>query len=59
MAKKFGAGLATGVLATVGALAAGLFTYKKKVVDPQEQHEQKIEENRKKANRKSYAAHQA
>ena len=59
MAKKFGAGLATGVLATVGALAAGLFTYKKKVVEPQEQQEQKIEENRKTANRKSFAAHQA
>ena len=47
MAKKFGAGVVTGVLATVGALAAGLATYKKK-----------IEQNRIKANRKSYSAHQ-
>ena len=36
MAKKFGAGVVTGVLATVGALAAGLATYKKKVVEPEQ-----------------------
>ena len=33
MAKKFGAGVVTGVLATVGALAAGLATYKKKLIE--------------------------
>lgn len=58
MAKKFGAGFATGVVATVSALAAGLFTYKKKVVEPEEQEANRIEENRVKANRKSYSAHQ-
>ena len=36
MAKKFGAGVVTGVLATVGALAAGLATYKKKIVEPEQ-----------------------
>lgn len=59
MAKKFGAGVATGVAATLGALAAGLFTYKKKVIEPEEELNNKIEENRKKANRKSFSAHQA
>lgn len=59
MAKKFGAGVVTGVAATVGAIAAGLFTYKKKVVEPEEEHNNKIEENRKRANRKSFASHQA
>lgn len=59
MAKKFGAGVATGILATVGALAAGLFTYKKKVVEPEEQEANRIEENRRKANRKSFSSHQA
>ncbi|CCI81815.1 DUF3042 family protein [Lactobacillus hominis] len=58
MAKRFGAGVVTGVVATVGALAAGLFTYKKKVVEPEEQEANRIEENRVKANRKSFSAHQ-
>lgn len=58
MAKKFGAGVLTGVVATVGALAAGLFTYKKKVVEPEEKEANRIEENRVKANRKSFSAHQ-
>ncbi|MBD5429923.1 DUF3042 family protein [Lactobacillus sp.] len=59
MAKKFGAGVATGIAATVGAIAAGLFTYKKKVVEPEVEQNNKIEENRKRANRKSFASHQA
>ncbi|MBP2056886.1 hypothetical protein J2Z60_000048 [Lactobacillus colini] len=59
MAKKFGAGVVTGVAATIGALAAGLLTYKKKVVEPKEQESSRIEENRKRANRKSFASHQA
>lgn len=63
MAKKFGAGVVTGVLATVGALAAGLATYKKKVVEPEQKEadrieQNRIEQNRIKANRKSYSAHQ-
>ncbi|QNQ80188.1 DUF3042 family protein [Lactobacillus sp. PV034] len=59
MAKRFGAGLATGILASVGAIAAGAFTYKKKVLDPEIEQENKIEENRIKANRKSHVSHQA
>ena len=58
MAKKFGAGVVTGVLATVGALAAGLATYKKKVVEPEQKEADRIEQKRIKANRKSYSAHQ-
>ena len=58
MAKKFGAGVVTGVLATIGALAAGLATYKKKVVEPEHKEADRIEQNRIKANRKSYSAHQ-
>ena len=54
MAKKFGAGVVTGVLATVGALAAGLATYKKKIVEPEQKEADRIEQNRIKANRKSY-----
>ncbi len=48
MAKKFGAGVVTGVLAT----------YKKKVVEPEQKEADRIEQNRIKANRKSYSAHQ-
>lgn len=59
MAKKFGAGVVTGVAATVSAIAAGLFAYKKKVIEPEEEQNNKIEENRKRANRKSFASHQA
>lgn len=59
MAKKFGAGLATGILASLGAIAAGAFTYKKKVIDPEVEQENKMEENRIKANRKSHISHQA
>lgn len=58
MAKNFGAGVVTGVLATVGALAAGLATYKKKVVEPEQKESDRIEQNRIKANRKSYSSHQ-
>lgn len=58
MAKNFGAGVVTGVLATVGALAAGLSTYKKKVVEPEQKEADRIEQNRIKANRKSYSSHQ-
>lgn len=59
MAKKFGAGVATGVLASLGAVAAGVFAYKKKVIDPEVAQENKMEENRIKANRKSHVSHQA
>lgn len=33
MAKKFGAGFVTGMITTLGTIAAGVFTYKKKVLD--------------------------
>lgn len=58
MAKKFSAGLLTGILTTVGAVAAGALTYKKRIIDPDIDEENRIEENRIKATRKSHSAHQ-
>ncbi|WP_283678233.1 DUF3042 family protein [Lentilactobacillus sp. Marseille-Q4993] len=55
--KKFTGGLFVGILGTLAALFGGLFTFKKTVVDPIEDEEQKFEENRKKAMRKSRSAH--
>jgi hypothetical protein len=53
MAKKgFGSGLLTGVAATLGLVAAGVAMVKKVVVDPIDEKEKMIEENRKKAARK-------
>lgn len=57
MKKRFLAGLTTGVLSTVSALAATLFVYKKKVLDPEQEELDRIEQNRTKANRKSHSAH--
>ncbi|EEW52436.1 DUF3042 family protein [Lactobacillus iners] len=59
MSKKFGTGVATGILTTLGALAVGLFTYKKKVLDPEDKEDSRIADNRRKANRKSFSAHQS
>lgn len=60
MAKKnkFGSGFFCGIITTVSALAAGLFTYKSKVLDPAKKEADRIENNRIKANRKSHSAHQ-
>ena len=58
MAKKFGAGVVTGVLATVGALTARLANYKKKLVQREQKEADRIEQNRIKSKRKSYSAHQ-
>lgn len=57
MAKKFGAGFVTGMITTLGTIAAAVFTYKKKVLDPAEQEAKRIEQNRIRANRKSHSAH--
>ncbi|MDN6436084.1 DUF3042 family protein, partial [Lentilactobacillus parabuchneri] len=54
--KHFTNGLIVGVLGTVAAGVGALLTFKKSVVDPIEDEEQKFESNRKKAMRKSRAA---
>lgn len=53
----FTKGLIVGVLGTVAAGVGALLTFKKSVVDPIEDQEEKFEENRKRAMRKSRAAH--
>lgn len=55
MAKGFGKGVVTGVLATASIVAAGVTYFKKAYIDPISEREQKIEENRKKAQRKRTA----
>ncbi|MCT2881733.1 DUF3042 family protein [Lentilactobacillus buchneri] len=55
--KQFTNGLIVGVLGTVAAGVGALLTFKKSVVDPIEDEEQKFEDNRKKTMRKSRAAH--
>ena len=55
--RQFTNGLIVGVLGTVAAGVGALLTFKKSVVDPIEDEEQKFEDNRKKAMRKSRAAH--
>lgn len=54
MAKNsgFGKGVFTGVVATLGLVAASVLAVKKVVIDPIDEKEQRIEENRKKAQRK-------
>ncbi|MDR2833497.1 MAG: DUF3042 family protein [Streptococcaceae bacterium] len=55
MAKGFGKGVVTGVIATVSLVAAGVTYIKKAYVDPINEKEKQIEENRKKAARKRTA----
>ncbi|GAY72882.1 DUF3042 family protein [Lentilactobacillus kosonis] len=56
--KKFTGGLFVGILATLAALFSGLFTFKKTVVDPIEEEEERFDDNRRKAMRKSRSSHQ-
>lgn len=53
--KKFVSGILAGTALTVGTAAAALFTVKKKVIEPIEEKEATIEDNRRKAMRKSRA----
>jgi hypothetical protein len=53
--KKFGTGFAAGVLTTAGIVAGLAFGVKKTVIEPLEEKEAKISENRKKAMRKRIA----
>lgn len=58
MKHKFLKGFLVGTAATVGTIAGSLFAFKKTVVAPIEEKENQIHENRKRANRKSFSAHQ-
>ncbi|MFD1466319.1 DUF3042 family protein [Lapidilactobacillus mulanensis] len=58
MAKHFVKGLLIGSLTTLGAVAGSLYAFKKAVIEPQEEFDSKVEDNRRRANRKSHAAHQ-
>ncbi|WP_339101770.1 DUF3042 family protein [Candidatus Enterococcus clewellii] len=53
--KKFVSGLLVGTAVTVAAVAGLAFTVKKTVIDPIEEKEDMIEQNRKKAMRKRIA----
>lgn len=52
MAKGFGKGFVTGVAGTFAAVAGAVYTFKKKVIEPEEKKAAFIEENRKKAARR-------
>ncbi len=55
--KKFTQGFLLGTLATVGAVAAGIFSFHKTVVSPIENEEQRVDDNRRRAIRKSRSSH--
>lgn len=59
MKNKFSTGFLIGSLATLGAVAATIVTFKKSYIDPVETKADEINENRRRAIRKSRAAHQA
>lgn len=56
--KHFIKGFLFGTVATLGAVAGAAMSFKKRVVEPIEDEEQRFEDNRKKAARKSRSAHQ-
>lgn len=55
--KHFAKGFLFGSVATLGAVAGAVISFKKKIVEPIEDQEQRFEDNRKKAARKSRSAH--
>lgn len=58
MKNKFTFGFVTGTVATLTAIAATVFTFKKTYIDPVENKVEEINNNRRKAIRKSFGAHQ-
>ncbi|HJA47089.1 MAG TPA: DUF3042 family protein [Limosilactobacillus coleohominis] len=56
--KQFTKGFALGTLATLGAVATGIITFHKTVIEPIEETEEKFDTNRRAANRKGRSAHQ-
>ncbi len=59
MKHKFIAGFALGTIATIATAAASVIAFKKSYIDPVESKVEEINENRRKAIRKSLGAHQA
>lgn len=58
MKHKFATGFLFGIVATAGAVAGAVLTFKKSYIEPVEEKVDEINANRRKANRKSHAAHQ-
>lgn len=56
--KQFAKGVLVGGLGTIAAIASGLFTFHKTVIEPVEEQEKKFVENRRAAIRKGRSAHQ-
>lgn len=56
--KQLTKGILVGSLATLAAIASGVFTFHKTVIKPVEEEEEKFDENRRAANRKNRSAHQ-
>ncbi|PWG00997.1 DUF3042 family protein [Levilactobacillus bambusae] len=54
---KFVKGFLFGTVATAGAVAGALFSFKKTVVEPIEEEEDRFDQNRIKAQRKAHSAH--
>lgn len=53
--RKFASGFVTGTLAAAAVVAGVAMSVKKKIIDPIEERDSKIDENRKKARRKRIA----
>lgn len=56
--KQFTKGFALGTLATLAAIASGVITFHKTVIEPIEETEEKFDTNRRAATRKGRSAHQ-
>ena len=56
--KQFAKGVLVGGLGTIAAIASGLLTFHKTVMEPVEEQEKKFDENRRAAIRKGRSAHQ-
>ncbi|MEG1503276.1 MULTISPECIES: DUF3042 family protein [Enterococcus] len=53
--RRFASGFVTGTLAAAAVVTGVVMSVKKKVIDPIEEKESKVDENRKKAQRKRIA----
>lgn len=59
MNRYFVRGIALGTIATISAIAGAVIALDKRVVQPSVKSDQNIDENRRRAVRKSYSSHQA
>lgn len=58
MKHKFISGFILGSVATIGAAVGSVVAFKKSYIEPVEEKVDQINDNRRKANRKRYGAHQ-